>query len=238
MNDSAFSRVIGVLTAPIATFQRIAARPSWLLPAVLTLVATMAVTAVMMPKLDLEQAMRKQLAEAGGNLSAEQIDSQVAIGMKFGKAMAWVGPVVMTPVVLGLMALIFWGTATMVGGRLRFIDSLAVVSHAWVPQVVAALLSIPVVLSKTTIDPEEARGGSFLASHLGVLIDQTESPVGFAVLSSLDVFSFWTLALLGIGLMAVGKLSRGSAAVAVGIPWLVWVVVKAGLSLLPALMKG
>lgn len=238
MNDSAWTRVIGVVTAPIATFQKIAARPSWLLPAILTLVATMAMTAVMMPKLDLETAMRKQLAEAGGNLSSEQIDSQVAIGMKVGKAMAWVGPVVMTPVAFGLMALIFWGTATMVGGRLRFIDSLAVVSHAWVPQVVAALLSIPVILSKTTIDPEEARGGSFLASHLGVLIDQAESPVGFAVLSSLDVFSFWTLALLGIGLAAVGKLSRGSAAIAVGIPWVVWIVGKAGLSLLPALMKG
>lgn len=238
MNDSALSRVIGVLTAPITTFERIAARPSWLLPAVLTLVATMAVTAVMMPKLDLEQAMRKQLAEAGGNLSAEQIDSQVAIGMKVGKVMAWVGPVVMTPVALAVMALIFWGTATMVGGRLRFLDSLAVVAHAWVPQIVAGLLSIPVILSKASVDPEEARGGSFLASHLGVLIDQTESPVGFAMLSSLDVFSFWTLALLGIGLMAVGKLSRGSASVAVGIPWLVWVVVKAGLALLPTLMKG
>lgn len=238
VGDSSVSRLTGVLMAPVETFQRIAARPSWLLPLIVTIVAGLGVTALMMPKLDLETMLREQLAEAGSSASAEQIDSQVETMTKVARVTAWVGPFVLTPAAFLFLALVFWGTASIVGGQLRYKQSLAVVAHSWMPQVIASLLSIPVILSSESIDPEQAQGGHLLASHLGFLADRDVSPVLHGLLSSFDVFSLWSLVLLGVGLAAAGKLSRGAAAVAVLLPWLVWVVGKAGFAALPALMRG
>jgi len=44
------------------------------------------------------------------------------------------------------------------------------------------------------------------------------------------VFNIWIVALLIIGFKVVGKVSTGRAAVAALVPWVVWLVAKAGLA--------
>ena len=46
--------------------------------------------------------------------------------------------------------------------------------------------------------------------------------------STISIFNIWAVVLLIIGFATVGKLSRGKAAVAALVPWVVWIVAKAG----------
>lgn len=237
MSDSAFGRLIGAFVNPRATFESIALRPTWLLPIVVAMVASLAMTSVLVPKLDFEAATREQIENSGANLSAEEVEQQVAMATKFGSVAAWVSPVLLTPLMYVVLALLFWGATAALGGSTSFKKSLAVAGHGMLPQVLVSLLSIPVVLSRANIDAAQAQAG-FLASHLGVLVDATTSPLLFALLASVDVFSIWTAILLAIGLRVVGKLSAGAAALAVGAPWVLWIAIKVGLAALPLLMKA
>jgi hypothetical protein len=51
-----------------------------------------------------------------------------------------------------------------------------------------------------------------------------------AAAGTISIFNIWTVVLLIIGFSAVGKISRGKAAVVTLVPWVVWIVAKAGLA--------
>jgi hypothetical protein len=54
----------------------------------------------------------------------------------------------------------------------------------------------------------------------------------YSLASSLDLFTLWTLVLIGIGLKAAGgkKLSTGAAMATVFLPWAIWTLGKASLA--------
>ncbi len=58
------------------------------------------------------------------------------------------------------------------------------------------------------------------------------------LLSSLDLFSVWTVALLAIGYAIATKVSRGKAAGIVIAMWVVYVGVKVGLAALGSAFGG
>ena len=68
------------------------------------------------------------------------------------------------------------------------------------------------------------------ATNLGALLDPTGSPVLYALLSSVDVFTFWSLFLMAIGVTCISKVKRGTA-FAVVFGWYgLWVLIKLGLA--------
>jgi hypothetical protein len=66
-----------------------------------------------------------------------------------------------------------------------------------------------------------------LSSNLGFLVD-SKSAALHSILSSLDVFSFWTLALLVIGFAASARVSRKAATGVIVAIWALLVLGKAG----------
>ena len=78
--------------------------------------------------------------------------------------------------------------------------------------------------------PATASGAlaAFLAAY------EKAHPALASLLGSIDIFSAWSIALLAIGFSVISrqKLTVKSAALGVMIPWLIWVLGKAGFAAL------
>src|SRR5439155_20361730 len=114
--------------------------------------------------------------------------------------------------------------------ELSYKTSFSVLLHAFMPQAVSALLTLPVILSRASIGVEEARTG-ILASNLAAFAPHA-GKASQALLSSIDFFSLWTLLLLLIGHHLVTRVSKATAATIVLALWAIYVAGKVGLSAL------
>lgn len=229
MHDSAWGRLIAVLVSPSRTFESIAARPTWAVAMIVLVVLSAASGVLAWQRVDAEQmaqGTREAMIKQGQEPSAEQLERIAGFQRGFGLGCS----VVIPPVAYLLSALVLMAALKLAGGEIGFPASLAVTLHGMMPWAVAALLTVPVVLAQQSIDFHLLQAGILLASSAAAFVPPDTNPVLLAVLSSLDVFSFWTIALLTIGFAIVAKVSRGKAAATVIASWLVWVAVKIALA--------
>lgn len=238
MESSAFGRLIGALVSPVATFRSLAERPTWWPALLLVALAPLAGGLLALPKIDWEGIAREQIEQSPIDVPPEQVEQQIEMTRKIGPISTYLSPLTMVILQL-LIALVMWAAFTLAGGAPGFQRSLAVVSHALLPLVVVQILSIPVVLSTESIGAEELKTGSLLASNLGAFAGEDTSPVVLSLLSSLDVFTIWTLVLLAIGFRFAAGVKASTAALTVTGLWLFfWVGIKVGFAALGAMMGG
>ena len=76
---------------------------------------------------------------------------------------------------------------------------------------------------------------TMVKTNPGFLADMKTQPMLFALLSSLDIFTIWTIVLLIIGFAALARVSKAKAA-AIVITW--WVVVIGLFKLAPAAFRS
>ena len=230
MEQSSFGRLLSVLVSPTKTFQALAARPTWVAAmVVLVLIGTVS-GFVAMQKVDFEQAIRTQMEERG-NMSAEQIDTAVAMADKFKNVGLFFG-VGFSIGSMFLIALIFWVAFKMLGSESNYMTALATSLHAMMPNAVSGLLTIPVVLGKSEVSLEAVQQQTLLASSLAVLAPEGASKFMVALLGSVDAFSIWSLVLLALGFGVTAKASKGTAWGVVIALWAVWILIKLGLTAL------
>jgi hypothetical protein len=230
MEQSAFGRVVSVLMAPRRTFEALAAKPTWLPPFLLLLVLGGAVGLLVTQKIDMRETIREQMGQRGA-IDEQKFEEAVAMTEKFGSVFA-IGGVAVSAGLYFALGLIFWVAFRMMGSDIDYIRSLATTLHAMVPNAIAALLAIPVILSRETIGAAEARSGNLLASSLAIVAGEDSGPALRAFLGSLDVFAIWSLVLLALGFQIVGRVSRATSWAVVVVLWLVYVLAKVGLSAL------
>src|SRR5262244_2311197 len=86
-----FGRLMGVFFSPKATFQDIAARPSWLVPVLLMTVLGVVTAFVMNQKVDWRDVASKRIEESprAANLSAEQKQQQIEMSAKVSPPIAY-----------------------------------------------------------------------------------------------------------------------------------------------------
>ena len=230
-------RLSGVYFEPSAAFQDINRKSTWLGMFLLVSAFVVGSLYVLTTRMDYETYLRKamQMSPMTRNLSEEQIQ---AITSRSQSAVQRYSTMVFAPVgVLATylaIAAVFLVAFIMMGVSIRFKKSLAVtVWGMGPPALVSSLLGIIVMFIK---DPDtlELDASSNLASNLGLLVTAKEKPVLASLLSSIDLFSFWTIALLSIGFAAASnrKLSAGQAAGVVVVVWGIWVLGKAGFAAL------
>lgn len=222
--SSAVQPIWGVLLAPEKTFRALAVRPHWL-PALLLLIAgALALSVIVTPRLDMKQVMREAIEERGQDISPAQLEQQVEMAEKF-KWVGTVSQVVLQPAVYMIMAALFLVVFRLMGSDIDFRHSLSVAVHGMMPFLLATLLSIPVVMSRSELSMEEVQSGGFLHSSLAAFAPESAGKVLVALLGSVDIFSIWSIALLAIGYRVVGKVSKAAA---LGVVIALWAVVVAG----------
>lgn len=228
MESSSWGRLIGVLVSPVKTFESIARKPTWGVALLVLVVVQLGLVAVATPKFDMAQEIRQGMERRGQEVSDEQMDEILERADSF----RWIGLVsqaVIAPAIYFLLGLIFWLLLRFVGDSdFSYPASMAALTHGFMPWVVAGLLSLPLLFARDSLTPTELRSG-LLSSNLGALIPEDASPVLKSLLSSVDVFSLWTVALLVIGYAAVARTKRSTVAwVVVGL-WVLYVLGKTGL---------
>lgn len=227
------SRLAGVVASPVETFRDIATRPDVLFPLILVFVLMLVTTMVTFPRIDFESAWREQFAKQ--KMSEEKIDAMIANLARFQQVMA-VGGTVSALVMLLIFAGVLLLAVKVLGGEGTFRSALSIVTYAWIPQVMAGLLAIPLILRRGTIEPQEIP--TVLKSNLGFLADPTTSMTLFSLLSSIDAFMIWTLVLLVLGFSAMSRFSRGKSAAIVLSLWLLAILIKAALASLQSMGSG
>lgn len=217
-------------TSPAEVFADIGVKPSWVLCLAIMVALGVGAQAVIIPHLDMEGTIRARLADRGGEVTDEQIETIVEQQQKFAKF----GPllaVVIGPIAWAIIAAVFLVMLKIVGSEIDFIKSLSTALHAyWPPSLVATVLTAVLIQRVGQVPQDEIQG--LVKSHPGAFLPADAPGWLEALASSFSVFNIWTVVLLVIGFKIVGRLSTGRAVAAALVPWAVWIAGKTGLTAL------
>jgi hypothetical protein len=228
-------RWINVYVSPGSAFEDVARKPEFIYPLIIGVVGALAVTETMLAKIGMERIVRNAIEQSGraSNIPAEQIEQAVERGASIGVVVAHLGALLGPPIFLVILAALGLAFVNGIfGAKLDFKTSLSVAGYANLPGFVGALMAIGVILFG---DVETFNPNNPAPTNLGFFLNplETSKPL-MALASSLDLFSFWILALLGIGYSEATK--RQVKAFSVSMiycgAWLVWVLGKLGLAAL------
>jgi hypothetical protein len=235
LEDSSFGRLIGVLVSPGKTFRSIAERPTWLVPFLVLAALSLAVGWVVQDRVDPEEMVRYQLGRFAERMTPEQIDEAVAKAENtttLTRALTSLAGLGVSALFYAVIAAVFLVIFKLVGSEMTFKQSLSTYLYGSMPLAVAALINLPLVLTRETISPEEVMGGGVLVASPAILASEETSAVIRSLLGSLNFFTLWTLALLILGYRTVARVSTAAASGAIIGLWLLWVAGKAGVTAL------
>jgi hypothetical protein len=226
-----FERLVGVYFSPTATFEDINRKGAWIGLFIVICVLAIGAQYVMRTRMDRETIIRKSMEMSPIRLSEEQIQTAIAqpetAFQKYsGAIFAPIGILVFYVIV----ATVFLVAFILQGVSIPFKKALAVTVWGQAPPgLIAGLLGILFMYIKDPATLELEPAGN-VASNLGLLVSAREHPVLHSVLYSIDVFSFWQIALLGIGFAAVSnrKLTTGKATTTIIVVWVLYVLGKMG----------
>jgi hypothetical protein len=221
-------RLTGVYFEPGKAFADIAARPRWWPPIVLLILASLVMMYCYSHRVGWESVVRQQVesSERTATLPADQREQAIARGAQFAGMIGYVGAVVGTPIVaLVIAGALLFVFNTVFAASVKFQQALAISTYSMLPGLIAIGLAILVMYLKS---PEDFDINNPLAFNLGALLSAESAKWMKALLSSFDLFTFWTMALLATGFVAAAKkrLAWSKAFTGVIVCWAVWVIVK------------
>jgi hypothetical protein len=231
-SDNSFARVFGAIFSPKPTFASIVQRPTWVVPVVLGCILFIAVVFAFTQRGGWPSFFQKQMADNSSvqQMTPEQRENMLEKQVKYAPMFGYFEGVVIPPVAALLTAAVLLGIFNLTGStQTTFKISLAIVAFAWSPWLIHGLLSILIIFLK---DPATVDLQNVVASNVGAFLPEGSSKWLTALLSSIDIFAIWTLFLLAIGFSATNpkKLSVGKAFALAAIGWLVFVLIKVGLT--------
>jgi hypothetical protein len=231
---SSIGRIFGVIFSPKPTFESIAQRPTWILPLLLISILSIATVFIFgqrvgwrgfMIRQDQQNSrLQKQMDQMTPEKRDKMLDQQTKIAPIFGYVGAVLGIFVAAVVVAAVLMLAF---NMMVGGGIRFMTSLGIVAHSWVTALIGGLLGILVLFLK---DPSTIDIQHLVATNAGAFLSDDAPKWQESLLSSFDLFTFWSMILMSIGYSATNpkKISFGKALGTIVGVWLFYVIVKVG----------
>ncbi len=217
--------MLDIYFAPTRAFARLKEKPTWWLPLVITVVVTLAVTAVTLQFFDWQAQQERAIdAMRNRNMTEEQIEQATEQMAKFWSSpllrfgMPLASALVMQLAAVFVLALIYNLAMPLLGASGNYLKSLAVVCLASLVSVPAGLVKLLLVLLK--------RSGEVSTS---LLLAAPGIKSGFlqVLLGRLDPFAIWQLVLVAIGLKTVFDLKGSKPYVLVFLVWLAFTLVFA-----------
>ena len=235
LEDSSAGRVIGALVSPVRTFRSIAERPTWGVALAVLLIISTLVGVLANKRIDpndVRQSVQQRMEKSGQQVTPEQLDRAMTMTAKITAVTLWLIPIFVVVAYL-VIALLFFGAFRFFGGsEISYKSSFATAVHSFMPGMVGALLTLPVILTHEHLKLKEVQGGNLLASNVGAFAPDSVGPAVRALLTSVDFFSIWTLILLVIGYKATAKVSTANAATVAVVLWALYVGFKVGIAAL------
>ena len=228
------ARVLNTFFAPSKTFTDLRRNASWWLPFLIGGIVYVMFVYTVDQRVGFQKVVENQLrlqpkqAERLDRLPADQRETAMRQQTGFWKILSYGGPVIGLIFYLIITAVLFGTFKFAANADLRFKTMFALVVFAWLPMVFVSLLAAISLLAGVSSDGFMIQSPA--ATNLGAFVDPTASPALYALLSSVDIFTFWSLALMAIGVTYISKVKRGTA-FAVVLGWFAfWVLVKVGLA--------
>ncbi|MEP6994742.1 MAG: YIP1 family protein [Acidobacteriota bacterium] len=215
--------------APSRTFASIARKPTWILPLAIATGLALPLSEFVLSRTDFRKMMTARMAARGAQLTESQIDAVV----EKARSLAWLGGIgaLLMPSILTLaVAGILWVGCQAFGWEVRFLQSLGVTSHAFLPATLGSAALMAVLWNRNTIDLATIRDA--LHTNLGFFVNPQSDRALHSLLASFDLFSFWGMGLLVLGLSSAARSSRVRMGVLVGSLWALFVLGKVGFSFL------
>jgi hypothetical protein len=223
-------RITGVLFDPKKAFADIAAKPSWILPVVLSIVVGLVFVYLFTTRIGWDRYFH-QIAETSSRMQQmdppqreNAIQMQEKFGPIFGYVFGVIGPPLMAVIVGGVILLM----GKIGGAALTFKQTFAMSAWASLPRVIAGILAIVVMFIK---NPEDFNLQNPLAFNLGAFMEPPPNSGKFvySLATSIDLFTIWSILLLAVGIsVAARKMPFSKAVILVVAPWIIWILVAAG----------
>ena len=219
--------ILEVFFSPSAAMDSLARRPRFLIPLLITTFVGTVVMSIGVQRGIAEHNIRQKmesnprLEQIPADRREQIIDQSARISSYFYIA----GAVIGTPAVLFAGSGIFLLLAKIMGAaKVQFRQMLAVVSHGWLPHALANVIAIPILFAKEPTDVDLQN--IVPMSNLSLLFSPTEQHKAYLAASSIDLFSFWVIFLLVLGISRITGKSKASALPIVLIPWALFVCIK------------
>ncbi len=217
------ARIVNTFIAPSKTFTDLRRSARWWLPFLLMTLAGWGLVYVSEQKIGVQKMVENEMharprAEARyEKASPEQREQQV----KITGIIYYVAILVFTLLIWLVMSALQFGTFKFgANADISYSKSLAVVAYAGLPMVLRHLLAIVSVLAGASADGFTLNNP--VASNPGYFMNAADSPFWYFIVSQLDLFLLWTLALTAIGFATTGKVKMGTS-FAIVIGW--WAVI-------------
>ncbi|NIM51662.1 MAG: hypothetical protein GTO22_20850 [Gemmatimonadales bacterium] len=216
-----------VIDEPAEVFRQLAARPRALVPLLLVVIVT-AVTAFAIPADTLREGTRTQMEaaqeRAPDRITDEDIEQRVeGAARTTARLLIFVGQAAF--MLIGLLvaaAVLMLIFGAMAAEPLKFKDEFAITAHAWMPQLLGALLIVALM--------RFAGMGQYQLS-LGFLFSEESSPFLHQLGNQFGLFGAWNVFLLALGnQIRVGAKGIGTPLAIVGGLWVLVNLVFAGLA--------
>ena len=195
-------RFLGVFISPGPTFEDIARRPGFIAPLIIMALLSIAGTETFLAKIGVEPVVRWAMEHSSrtSNMSPEQMEQVLGRIVPFQTVLAHIVGVLLVPLLTVLVALIGWAALNFIFGReITFKVAFSIPSYAYLVNVIYALMGIILTVfgapEHLISNPQNA-----VPSSVGFFMDplETSKPL-IALGSSLEVFNFWYMVLLGVG---------------------------------------
>jgi hypothetical protein len=227
---SGFQRLWMMFTSPGQVFEDIGIKPTWILLMVVLVILGVGAQIVIAPHIDQEATLRTQLGGRADDITDEQMEQMLGPAEKIAKFTPIIGLVV-APLVWALMAAVFLVMLKIVGSEIDFKKALSTVLHAYWPATAVALVLTGVLVQRVGKVAQQDLTNLVKANVGAFLSPETPAWLTSAA-GTISIFNIWVVVLLIMGFATVGKISRGKAAVAALVPWIVMIVVKAGFAMI------
>ncbi len=223
-------RLTGIFFEPTRTFADIDRKAAWIGIFIIMAILGTVVAYVIMSHIDVTAMMRAQMEAR--NMSEAQINAAIEAQQQnpllknlryLSVIFAPIAQIVTYLIIAALLLLVF----VLMGAPLTFKKSLAVTIWGMAPAgIITSILMIVLIYAKNPANINDAQ--DIVMSNLGPLVSGKTHPFLHSLLGSIDLFSFWTIALLSIGYAAIskGKLTTKKAATGILILWIIFVLGK------------
>jgi hypothetical protein len=231
------ARLVGVFFSPGDTFADIVRKPGFIAPLGLLVILSVAGTELFLAKIGMEPILRWAFEHNArtANMSPDDMQKMISRVVSIQTVIAHIAGVLWIPIVSLVVAGIGMAASnSLFGASIKFKTAFSVAAYAYLVNIVYSLMGAAMVFLG---DPEHVISNpqNPTPTSLGFFLNpiDTSKPV-MALGGSVEIFTFWYMALLGIGFSeASGKKAKATSVFLIFLGlWVIMALAKMGLSTL------